>query len=181
MKNVLLLPEWMTSLKLYIDNGSDFNICLGKLDREAFSAEYVVGLSLGALVVLRDIKNIKGKIILINPPVPKRNIARWFVQWVKFIKNEGLFLEGQKFTINPIRYISGLIDCIKLFNIDFSKTLDNISKDKLTVIRGKNDIFFCDEFSVGFLRSKNIKVIEVEGGHNWNEGIEETLNNLLQT
>ena len=142
-------------------------------------ANYVIGVSLGALIALRDIENIKGKIILINPPVPKRSIMIWFVQWVKFVVSDGLFLERQKFTVNPIRYISGIIDYIKLLSVDFSKTLDNISQDKITVIRGKNDTFFCDEFSVSFLHSKNIKVIEVESGHNWNEEIEKTLDNLL--
>jgi len=169
----------MTSLKLYGIGDVDFNVCLGKLDREAMSANYVAGLSLGGLVALREIKNIKGKIILINPPVPKRNIIRWFVQWVKFITSEGLLLEVQKFTINPALYIFGLIDCIKLFNIDFSKALDNVSTDKVTVIRGRNDMFFCDELAVDFLRSKNIKFIEVEGGHNWNVEIEKTLVHLL--
>lgn len=181
MKNVLLLPVWMTSLKLYKNNNSDYNICLGKLDQEAFSAKYVIGFSLGALVALRDIKNIQDKIILINPLVPKRGVTSWLVQWVKFVTSEGLFLERQNFTSNPIRYIFGLKECIELINIDFSKTLNNVFEDKVTVIRGKRDVFYCDEFAVSFLHSKNINVIEVDAGHNWNEEIEKTLNNLLST
>lgn len=180
MKNVLLLPKWMTALKLYSDTGDDFYTCSGELDSRAFSADHVVGLSLGALIALRDIKNIKGKIILINPPVPKRSIARWLVQWAKFVTNEGLFLEINKFTINPMRYIFGLIDCIKLLAIDFSKILDSVSKGKVIVIRGKNDKFFCDESAISFLRQKDIEVMEAEGGHNWSKGIEETLDNLLR-
>lgn len=169
----------MTSLKLY-QNDSDFYLRTGKLNEKSLSANYVIGLSLGALVALRCIENIKGNIILINPLVPKRNIVVWFVRWVKFIIYEGLFLERQKFTINPMRYISELVNCVELLNIDFSKTLSNVSKDKVTVIRGKNDKFFCDDLAVNFLRSKNIKIVEVNGGHNWSEEIEKTLNNLLQ-
>lgn len=170
MKKVLLLPGWMTSLKLY-NNNKDFHVCLGKLDEESFSADYVVGLSLGALVILRDIKKIKGKVILINPPLPKKNIFIWFTQWIKFITREGLFLKRQKFTINPFKYILELFNCIKLLNIDFSDTFNSISSDIITVIRGKNDIFFCDKTSVSFLHSKGIRVIEVGGGHNWSEEI----------
>ena len=180
MRNVLLLPKWMTALKWYSDTGDDFHTCSGKLDSRAFSADHVVGLSLGALIALRDIQNIKGKIILINPPVPKRSIARWFVQWVKFVTNEGLFLEINKFTINPMRYILGLVDCITLLTIDFSNILDSVSKDKVIVIRGKQDTFFCDASAVSFLRQKNIEIIETEGGHNWSKGIEEILDNLLR-
>lgn len=180
MKNVLLLPGWMTSLKLYSGNASDFTICLGKLNEKALFAEHVVGFSLGALIALRDIKNIRGRIILINPLVPKRNITVWFIRWVNFVMHEGLFLEIQKFTVNPMRYVSEFVNCVKLLNIDFSRTLDNISQDKVTVIRGKNDKFFCDDLAVNFLRSKNIEVVEVNAGHNWSEEIEKTLNNLLR-
>lgn len=169
----------MTSLKLYRDD-SDFYLRTGKLDEKSLSANYVIGLSLGALVSLRCIENIKGNIILINPLVPKRNIVVWFIRWVKYVMHEGFFLEIQKFTVNPMRYLSELVNCVKLLNIDFSKTLGDVPKDKITVIRGKNDKFFCDDLAVNFLRSKNIEVVEVNAGHNWNEEIEKTLNNLLR-
>lgn len=174
MKKVLLLPGWMTSLKLYNNDGG-FRVCLGILDNESLSSDYAVGVSLGALVVLRDIKNIKGKII---SPIPKRNIIRWFVQWLKYITSEGLFLERQKFTINPIKYTSEVINCIKLLNIDFSESLNNPSKDKVVVIKSKNDRFFCDDIAVEFLHSKGIKVIGVEGGHDWNRETEKMIRSL---
>ncbi|HEV7424694.1 MAG TPA: hypothetical protein VGO21_05950 [Candidatus Paceibacterota bacterium] len=177
MRKVLLLPGWMTSIKLY-EKYNDFNICFGELNEEDFNADYVIGVSLGAMVALRDIKKIKGKVILINPPLPKKNFFVWFVHWIKYIKNEGLFLERQKFTTNPIKYIWELFKCIKLLSIDFCKTLDNVSLDKVTVIRGKSDIFFCDEESVKFLRSKDIRVVEFEGGHNLSPEMEKTMNSL---
>ena len=179
MKKVLLLPGWMTSVKLYRNNIGEFDMRVGKLSKEDLSAEYIIGVSLGALVVLRDIKDITGKVILINPPIPRRNIFAWLIRWLRYVKIEGLFLERQRFTTNPAKFILELLNCIKLLGIDFSATLDHIWKEKIIVIRGKDDIFFCDNESVKFLRSKNINVLEFDGGHNLSEKMEETLNNLI--
>lgn len=173
MSKILLLPGWMTALKLYKDN-SDFDVEIGNLDENAIHADYVTGLSLGALVVLNNIDRIKGKVILINPALPKRNILTWFIHWVKFITTDGLFFERQKFTKNPLKFITTLFNCIKLLNTDFSKQLDAI-KDRLIIIRGKNDKYFCDEKAAEFINSKGIKLIEVEGGHNWSEEVEKAL------
>lgn len=177
MKNVLLLPGWMESLKLY-ENDGFFEIRLGKLNEEDFSADYVVGLSLGALVVLQNTERIKGKIILINPLVPKRNIIAWFLKWVSYLVKEGLFFERQRFTKNPIRLLSETIKCVRLLGADFSKVLDNFPKERLIIIRGKNDRFFCDQRAVKFLLSKNIMPIEVDGGHNWGKEIEQKVRGL---
>jgi len=178
MKKVLVLPGWMTGVKLYKNNIEDFYVCLGKLDEKSLSADYIVGNSLGALVVLQDISKTKGKVILVNPPLPKRNFFVWLARWLKYVKNDGLFLERQKFTINPIKFILELIHCIRLLNIDFSKTLDNISENKITVVRAKNDIYFCDEEAVKFLHSKNIRIVEFDSGHNLSQEMEDTINSL---
>jgi len=171
----LLLPGWMESLQLYEDQ-KDLHVCIGKLDGECTSSDCVVGLSLGALSVLKNIKQIKGKIILVNPPLPRRNIVRWFVQWFDYVTHEGLFLERQTFTKNPIRFGKGLLQCIQLLTTDFSQIFDDpIQNKNITVVRGKSDRYFCDERAVRFLHSKGIAIIEIESGHNWNEEIEKRI------
>lgn len=174
MKKVLVLPGWMTSLKLYKNNINDFDMSFGKLSQETQQADYVIGVSVGSLVVLKEINHLKGKIILINPPLPKRNIFIWFLQWVKYIIG-GLFVQRQKFTLNPIRWLVEIIRCTKLLGTDFSYELTAFSKDRLIIIRSKSDNYFCDQSAVNFLRSKNIKVVEIEGGHNWNQNTEEEM------
>ena len=62
MKEILVLPGWMRSLKLYKADG-DIDIRIGKLDAEAFLADYIIGVSLGALVVLQNMSQIKGRVI----------------------------------------------------------------------------------------------------------------------
>lgn len=141
----------------------------GKLDKDK-EVDCIVGLSLGALVVLRDLNPNWKKIILVGSPLPRRSIFIWFFNWTKYITNEGLSLKNQVFNKNPFKFIVELARCIKILGIDFSKVLDGIPKDKIVMVRGKNDKFFCDDKAVEFMRSKNIQVIEIEGvGHNWNE------------
>lgn len=176
MRKILLLPGWMTALKLYKNNG-DFDIEIGNLDKNAIHADYVIGLSLGALVILNNIDRLAGKIILINPALPKRSILTWFIRWLKYIITDGLFFERQKFTKNPLKFIITLFNCAKLLSTDFSKQLDAI-KDRLIIIRGKNDKYFCDEKAAEFIKSKGIKLIEFEGGHNWSEEVENALHNI---
>ncbi|MFA5954841.1 MAG: hypothetical protein WC817_04900 [Patescibacteria group bacterium] len=173
MKKVLLLPGWMTALKLYKSDGN-FDIKIGNLDENAVHADYVIGFSLGALVVLQNSSRINGKIILINPALPKRNIMTWFLHWVRFITTDGLFHKRQKLTKNPIKFVITLLNGIKLLSTDFSKQLD-MTRDRLIIIRSKGDKYFCDNTAVEFINQKGIKLIEVEGGHNWSSGIEKAL------
>ena len=178
MKKVLVLPGWMTSLRLYQNNISDFSVDIGQLSERSRSADYVIGMSMGALITLDDAPNIQGKIILVNPPLPRRGLARWFVQWVKYMIFEFLFLERQKLTLNPIKYLRGLSRGAKLLRKDFSGTLDGLPKGKVVVVCGKDDDFFCDKLAVDFLRGKGIEVIKADGGHNWSEDIERTIDGL---
>lgn len=171
---VLLFPGWIRSLKLYKDDGS-FDFRIGKLNEDDFHAECVIGMSLGALVVLQNANRIQGKIVLINPLLPKRSLVSWCMSCVRHITSEGLFFERQKFTRNPIKFFKTLLGCIKLLGADFSGILDEIPREKIAVVRGKNDKFYCDDKAVEFIKSKSIKLIEVDGGHNWSESTEAAL------
>jgi hypothetical protein len=167
---ILLLPGWMTGLELY-DKSENLSVQSGTLDASDNDA-YIIGLSLGALSALRDWDG-KGKLILVNPPLPRRNIFHWFFNWVKYIFTEGLFFERQKYSLNPFRYALEIVRCVKLLRLDFSKKLESIPREKLVMLRGKNDRFICNDEAVQFMRAKGFLVIELENcGHNWCEALE---------
>ena len=176
MKKILILPRWVKSHKLYYNEEI---VCkVGNVDEEAKRADPVAGLSLGALILLRSHIQVVGKIVLINPPLPKRNLLTWFIQWLKFSLQEGLFSAHRvTYVINPLKFLSAVAECIRLLSVDFSKILDEIPKGKIVVIRGTKDYFFCDSQAVEFLKRKNIKIIEVDGGHNLSEAMEKALIN----
>jgi hypothetical protein len=143
------------------------------------SADYVMGLSIGCLIILKNLDKITGKIILINPPLPKRNLFFWFGRWVRYLITEGLFLKRQHFTKNPFKIIGEFANAIKLLSINFEPLLESLPKDRITIIRGKDDKLCCDNQAAESLRSKGITVIDAEGGHNWSEGIEKALGELF--
>jgi hypothetical protein len=179
LKKILILPGWMNYLRMI--NVKEYSeIWKGKIDKNK-PVDCVVGLSLGALVTLRDMNPNWKKIVLVGPPLPRRNILIWFFQWLKYVMFEGMSLKNQVFTKNPFRFIPELFNCVKLLSADFNKILDMLPADKIIVIRGKNDNFFCDNKAAQFLRSKNIRVIEVENaGHNWHEKFNEEINKIIK-
>lgn len=177
-KKILVLPGWMTELKLF-EPDADLDVQFGRLNSKDNDL-CIIGLSLGALAALRDWEG-QGKLILASPPMPRKSLAHWFARWVKYIRTEGLFLERQKFTTNPFEYIIETVRCANLLRIDFSEKLDSLPKDRLVMVRAENDHFFCDEESVQFMRSKGIEVIEAENcGHNWSPEIERLLMDFVK-
>lgn len=161
----------MKELKLFSpQNGLDFRF--GKIEESLTAEDVVFGMSLGALVVLRESASIPGKIVLINPPLPRRSIFVWLGRWLRMTVYETPFNNRQKFTKNPLRFAIELVRCIKLLSTDFDAAITTLPKERLTVIRGRQDCFFTDNTATAYLRDKGVFVVEVEGGHNWNIGIE---------
>jgi hypothetical protein len=174
MKRILVLPGWMTELQFY-NPANNFQLQFGKIDLPIEDDDVVIGISLGALVVLRESSRIPGKIILINPPLPRRNIFVWLYRLMQMMAHETPFNGRQKFTHNPFRFLIEIVRCVALLSANFDATLTALPKERLTVIRGKQDRFFADELTVRYLRVKGVTVIETESGHNWSEAIEASL------
>lgn len=174
MKKILVLPGWMRALQFY-NPENDFQLQFGKIDLPVENGDVVIGMSLGALIVLRESSRISGKVVLVNPPLPKRSIFHWVISLVRMIVLESPFNNRQKFIRNPLRFAAEIVNCIKLLTTDFDAIISQIPKNRLTVIRGNGDTFFADEKAVAYLHSKNVNLIEVESGHNWSEAIESNL------
>lgn len=178
IKKTLVLPPWMNTIKFYNTNVSDFYVSSGVLEKNSYGVEYVVGVSLGALAVLEQATSIQGKVILINPPVPLKGLGFLATQWIKYITG-GLYVERQKFTLNPYQWIVSLRRAYTLLTTDFSATIRAFPKERLVVIRSKGDRFFCTTEAVTYLREYGVVVVEVEGGHNWNKNTEDEMNRQL--
>ena len=69
-----------------------------------------------------------------------------------------------------VRYLSEEIDNV----------LDIIPKEKLAVIRGVHDDFFCDAEVGEYLKKKGIILYEVDAGHTWNKSIAEEVDILVK-
>jgi hypothetical protein len=179
-QNIVLVPGWIKRFSLFRTD-INFTVCRGKLPANDNHINCIIGYSLGALIALRDWKLEKiSKLILINPPLPKRNVFIWLYRWTKYSAKEGLAQNIHHFTFNPIRLILEIITGAKLLMKNYSEIIKNIPKNNLFVIKGEKDEFFCDNRAVNFLKSLDKDVIEIKSvGHNWHIEIENTIKNLI--
>jgi hypothetical protein len=116
------------------------------------------------------------KFIFINPLIKKRNILSVLLSWIKFLFVEGVKMEKIA-PINNWPYDFKLI--FKLLKVDVFDFIKKIPKDKITIIRGKKDDFFCDKKASEIIKKEGINLIEVDAGHDWNQNIEEAVTKLL--
>lgn len=165
----------MSTIKCYHTDIHDFTVSSGEVKKDSYEDDYVVGVSLGSLAILESASYLKGKIVLINPPILHRSLTLWLSRWSVYIFG-GLFVERQIFILNPYAWVHALRRAYVLLTTDFSSTIDALPKDRVVVIRSKQDTFFCDKTAVAYLRSHGVHVIEIEGGHNWNIYTEDEMN-----
>lgn len=179
MKKIIFIPGWMNTLGTY-QKYEGIEIWKKIKNSSVLDSEYVIAHSMGTLFALKNYNPEKNqKIILVNPLIPKRNILNWFFRWIKFHLKEGLS-KNQKIVLNPVLIIVGIYRCVKLLMVDSSKIFELIPEEKLVILRGKNDYFFCDNLAVEFAKLNNIRMIEVENvGHNWNEVYNQEIQKII--
>lgn len=176
-KKIIIFPGAFQFVKNYGNyDGADIwlkNKSSEKIQISEF--DYIVGYSLGASFALSLFNpNRRYKFILINPPL-KKNIIVYFWRWVLFISFEGI-----KRKIIPVSsWFYAFKKVIQLMKIDTWSIIQKISKEDLIIIRGMKDNFFCDKEMARKIKEKNLTLIEVNAGHDWNDKITLTLNNLI--
>lgn len=170
-----VFPGWFSRVKNY-GLGQGAEIWQMAVNPTAnFDAEYLLGHSLGAnfaLIAWRANRN--AKLILVSPLIPKRSVLSWFWRWLGYVFSEGLIVSPGDILANRIWF--ALREGLKLLRKDFSEIIQEIPRENLLIIRGKDDKYFCDQAAADFFKKENIALIEVEGcGHNWSEKIKEAV------
>lgn len=177
---LIFVPGWMDRAELHgYENGLD--IWTKEIDpAEKINAEFILGHSLGAAFALLVWQtNQNAKVILVNPLIPKRNASSWFLRWVNFLIFEGTRMPLKRLAVF-VHFFRGTKKCLQLLALDSLEILDQIPRDKLVIIRGKEDHYFCDGAVAKMIRSKNIRLVEVEKtGHGWSGKIDETVAEIL--
>ncbi len=150
--------------------------------KSSFDLDYdvIVAHSFGCHFTLLNREKIKGKkIILVNPVVIKRNIFVLLWQWIKLRLKEDM-PSGHRRIINPLKIIRGMKKALIFSRANTLSLLEEINNIDIVIIRGKNDLFFCDEKSAEFLRKIKIKLMEIDNvGHFWNEKIDEEIKKII--
>ena len=175
-KKITLFPGGFQFVKNY-GGYVGVDIWVGeKFTDELKNADCFIGHSTGASFALRYATNRTSKFILVNPPVKKKNIFPLFLNWLKYVFQEGL--PSEKFI--PKKYWPyALRKVLELSKVDFIFAIKDIPKENIVIIRGKKDNFFCDEEAARIIRENGIRIIEVDAGHDWNEAIAEAVDEII--
>ena len=179
-KKVVFVPGWMDTAKNRVDfDGIDVwkeNLPLN----QKIEAEHIIGHSAGANYALFNWRNNKNsKLILVNPAIARRGIFKWLFRMVGFWIFEGTSLSKER--IKSFKHFFSLVPkIIKLLKVDLIPIIFEIPRENLTIIRGKNDRFMFDQKIAGELKTKGIKIIEIEeAGHHWNKKIREEIDKII--
>lgn len=168
-KDVLLFPGWMQNNSLY-PNYSCVNLWEQEyVEPDLTKTKYLLGHSMGSLPALLSWeKNPDTTIILFNPLITKRSkvdlVFRFIV--MMFISPGAIrALTGSvKWKYLPV----AIKNAILFREVDALKIIKKIPKDKLIIIKGKNDNYFCDIDSAITLCHSNIAFIELaDVNHFW--------------
>ena len=148
--------------------------------KRKIEADILIAHSLGCNWALRAWeKNKHLTLILINPLLPKRKIFTWFLRWKKFQREE--VRPKTKEVIGGFRNkLFGFKTCWDLLRYDFDKIISQIPREKLTIIHGEKDIFYCDEIFKKYIREKNIISKEIKNAwHDWRKEFDQAIEEII--
>lgn len=177
MKKALVFPGAFQLVKNY-GKFEGLDIWLkSDSEKNIAPADYYIGHSLGGNFLLSICgSQRKGKFILINPLIRKRNILSLIIAWIKFLLFEGI--ERRK--IVPITNLFyAFRKAVRLLNVDVLGIIKNIPKEDLIIIRGKKDNYLCDGKSAEIIKNNKLQLIETDAGHDWNDKIAELVDGII--
>ncbi|HEY5587864.1 MAG TPA: hypothetical protein VIK86_02795 [Candidatus Paceibacterota bacterium] len=173
-EQIILFPGFSQSKTLY-GNYSYLNIWEEKyIKYDLSNAKYLIGHSMGSLACLMNWKeNPNTTVILFNPLIPKRNNLNILFRFTKMILTSSGTIRAIKGRTD-IKYIPIAIRNALIFlKVDAIEIIKQIPKDKLIIIRGENDNYFCDLESALVLKNFDITSFELKNvGHYWTSEVD---------
>ena len=132
-------------------------------------ADCYIGHSAGCSFILsRLVAPGNAKFIFVNPLVRRRSRLALAWAWIGYLFGEGIAwkkIVPVSLWWHNIRLLNKLID------VDVMAVIAKIPAGNLVVIRGKGDRWIYDEASEALLKSRGIRCIEADAGHDWNDNI----------
>lgn len=180
-KKIVYIPGWMNRAE-HDGFSPALDIWGSKIDyKEKINADVVVAHSLGChFALLNWQKHKNAKLVLVNPVFGKRGLKDWIFTWFKFFFNEGIKYTDRRRTRLFFKFFLKLRLSYELMKSDIESILLSAPKDQIIIIKGKNDLHFCNSKNCKIIFENNIKIIEVEDmGHVWKkEKIEKIINEI---
>lgn len=173
--DVCLVPGTIQYVKNYGYDGLDIWI---KSEEIIPDAKIFIGHSLGASFILGSNVNYNNKFIFINPLIKERCFPLHFVNWVRFLISEGFAV---KKAVPVGCWWHTFRQVLLLLKVDVLKQMRKIPKENILIIRGKHDNYFCDRENAEILKANNFNLIEVEAGHDWNENVASSVEDIVKS
>lgn len=141
-------------------------------------ADYIIAHSLGAIFVLANWQNNGNTVlILVNPLLLKRSFFAWIYRWLRLFADEGCKIDKN---VSIFRIFYGLKKFYQLSKNDAMRVLKEMPRDRLVILRGCKDRFFCDNKTKKLIEKNNIKIIEVEeAGHHWHKKFDDIIEGII--
>lgn len=174
-EDACVLPGTIQSAQNYGYDGLD--IWMDKKIEKLPNAKIFIGHSLGVNFILKYNINHDSRFIFINPLLKERCFFVHFMNWLKFLVFEGF---STKKAVPAKHWWHTLKQVLSLLKVDVLGEIKKIPPEKIIIIRGKYDNYFCDKKNIEILKACPIKFIEVEAGHDWNENIKNAVEDILQ-
>jgi len=183
MKEFTYLFPGFSQDKVLYGNYSYINIWEEKYHKYNLSnAKYLIGHSMGSLPALMNWRENKdATVILFNPLLPKRNYLNLLIRFkMMFLTSPGKIRAIKGST--SLKYLFVAIkNAITFLKIDALEIIKEIPKDKLIIIRGEKDKYFCDKESVDVLMNSRISFIELKGiGHYWVPEVDDYIKQFIK-
>lgn len=180
--NILLFPGWMQDSCLY-NNYTCFNLWNTEyLEPDLTDVKYLLGHSMGCCPALLSWKNNpEATVILFNPLISKKSSIKLIYNFIVMMFISPGSIKAWKGSVKW-KYLPLAIKNTLFFRkVDILKIIKEIPKDKLIIIRGKNDKYFCDLDSAATLRNSNIAFIELdEVNHFWCSQVDSVIRKIIK-
>ena len=181
-ENIVFIPGWLDEGRFCgYENSLDIWTRKDLGVKASFKEKLVVAHSAGAVAALLNWEdNKESKFIFFGPMFPKRSFFSWVYRWFMFIFNEGV--PRQMRSIDSLKNIFwGLKVLRQIAKVDSLEILKKIPKEKVIIVRGAKDKYFCNEKVCEKIRKEGFNVFEIEdAGHNWTEEVNKFLNKYYQ-
>lgn len=144
--------------------------------------KYLLGHSMGSLAALMNWKENKDStIILFNPLLPKRNYFNLLIRFKLMLLTSPGTLRALKGSTSLKHLYIAVKNAIIFLKTDAIEIIKEIPKDKIIIIRGEKDKYFCDKGSVSVLKRYDIPFIELKDvGHYWVPEVDEYIKQFIK-
>ncbi len=162
-EKITFIPGWMDRPKFH-KNLKGLDIWAKKVaENTKIKTEYVLAHSLGCNFALRNwMHNQNCQLILVNPTLGSRTFGESFRKWYEYFWEEGRKVGTLERSIFCLLTPLTLPRVNDLISTSVEELLGNVPKEKVTIVTGEKDRYFCAREDVEKLEKREFRVLKIK-------------------